>query len=87
MSYFVYLLECSDGTYYTGIAKDVAKRLHEHNGSAKGARYTRGRRPARLVYAEPAVNRSCAQAREATIRRLSKGQKTDLASHWKSQVM
>jgi len=78
VSYFVYILECSDGTYYTGIAKDVEARLQEHNASPKGAKYTRARRPVRLVYAEPALNRSCAQAREAAIRRLPKRQKAAL---------
>ena len=82
MSYFVYLLECADGTYYTGIAKNVEKRVQEHNESSKGARYTRGRRPVRLVYAESAADRSCAQVREAVIRRLPKRQKAGLRAQW-----
>ncbi|MGH9863309.1 MAG: GIY-YIG nuclease family protein [Candidatus Acidiferrales bacterium] len=46
--WFVYLLECADGTYYTGVAPDVEERLQKHN-AARGAKYTRGRRPVRLV--------------------------------------
>ena len=84
MSYVVYLLECADKTYYTGIAIDIDKRLLEHNESPKGARYTRGRRPVRLVYTEPAADRSCAQVREAAIRRLPKRQKVELAAAWRT---
>lgn len=47
-AWFVYLLECRDGTYYTGVALDVARRVDEHN-SGRGARYTRGRAPVRVV--------------------------------------
>jgi len=50
MSYFVYMLECNDKTIYTGIAKDVYKRLDEHNNSDKGAKYTKARRPVKLIY-------------------------------------
>lgn len=84
MSYTVYLVECADGTYYTGIAKDVFARLVEHNESPKGAKYTRSRRPVRLVYQEVAPDRSCAQAREAAIRRLSKGQKAKLCDQYQA---
>ena len=46
--YYVYLLECSDGTYYTGITNALYRRLKEHNTSKRGARYTRSRRPCKL---------------------------------------
>jgi len=49
-THFVYMVMCADDTLYIGYAKDVKKRLHEHNHSPKGAKYTRGRRPVRLVY-------------------------------------
>lgn len=65
----VYLLLCADGTLYTGITTDLPRRLAEHN-AGRGARYTRSRLPAELVYAEPAANRSAAQRREYAIRRL-----------------
>ncbi len=66
----VYVVRCADGSLYTGIAKDLDARIAEHNGGA-GAKYTRGRRPVALVYAEAAEDRSGAQRREAEIKRLS----------------
>jgi len=65
----VYLLRCADGTLYTGITTDLARRLAEHN-AGRGARYTRSRLPAELVYVEPAPDRSAAQRREYAIRRM-----------------
>jgi putative endonuclease len=67
-SYFVYMLECSDGTLYTGITTDLVRRLDEHNNSTKGAKYTRARRPVVLVYQEQHFNRSEASKREFFIK-------------------
>jgi len=67
----VYVLECADGTLYTGWTTDLERRLQAHN-SGRGARYTRGRRPVSLVYHEEQPDRSAAQKREAAIRRLSR---------------
>lgn len=78
MSYYVYMLMCSDKTLYTGIAKDVQKRLQEHNESDKGAKYTRIRRPVELVYTEKAEDRSSASKREYAIKKLSREQKLAL---------
>ena len=78
MSYFVYILKCSDSTLYTGIAKDVNKRLDEHNSSDKGAKYTKMRRPVALVYVEKSEDRSSASKRECAIKKLSRGKKLDL---------
>lgn len=78
-SWFVYILRCADNSLYTGVALDVEKRLNEHNGVDKnGARYTRGRRPVKLVYQETSDSRSDACKREAAIKRLKKSQKEDL---------
>ena len=75
----VYLVCCADGSLYTGIARDLARRLRQHNGElAGGARYTRGRRPVELVWSETCANRSQAQSREAEVRRLSREQKLAL---------
>jgi putative endonuclease len=75
----VYLLECADGTLYTGVARDLARRLGQHNGErAGGPRYTRGRRPVRLLWSESAASRSEAQRREAAIKNLSRQQKLRL---------
>ena len=73
----VYILQCADGTLYTGWTTDLERRLRVHN-SGQGARYTRGRRPLRLVYREEQPTRSAAQKREAAIRRQSRAGKLKL---------
>lgn len=78
MSYFVYILECNDGSLYTGITKDVDKRLEEHNNSDKGAKYTKARRPVKLLYQEASSDRSNASKREYAIKKLSRTQKLAL---------
>ncbi|MCW8908564.1 MAG: GIY-YIG nuclease family protein [Sedimenticola sp.] len=78
--WYVYILECGDGSLYTGVTTDVERRLHEHNHSAKGARYTRARRPLSLAYREPAGNRAQACRREWEIKQLSAGEKWRLIS-------
>lgn len=62
LPWFVYLLRCSDQTLYTGITTNLEQRFQEHNHSAKGAKYTRGRRPVRLVYFERQSSRSLPHA-------------------------
>ena len=78
MSYFVYILECSDKSLYTGITKDVTKRISEHNTSIKGAKYTKARRPVKLVYEEPSLNRSTASKREYQIKKFTRLEKLQL---------
>ncbi|RAP37232.1 hypothetical protein DID80_04215 [Candidatus Marinamargulisbacteria bacterium SCGC AAA071-K20] len=73
--WFVYILECADGTYYTGIAKDCEKRVQEHNTSPKGAKYTRGRRPVKLIFEKEIESRSDALKEEYFIKSLSRDQK------------
>lgn len=73
--YTLYILECADGTFYTGITTDVARRVLEHNSSALGARYTHGRRPVRIVYTCDFSNRSLATREEARIKKLSRAEK------------
>lgn len=78
-AWWVYLLQCSDQTLYAGITNDLSRRLKEHNGATGGgARYTRSRRPVRLVWSEASESRSAASRREAAIRRLSRSQKEQL---------
>jgi len=72
--WFVYVVECSDGTLYTGIARDLAARIVRHNEGA-GARYTRGRGPVRLVHVESAPDRGSALKREHAIKRLPASRK------------
>ncbi len=77
----VYILKCADGTLYTGIARDLARRLRQHNGEITGGpKYTSGRRPVDLLWSEPATDRSAAQVREAAIKNLSRGDKLLLAA-------
>lgn len=78
MSYFIYILECSDGSLYTGITKDITKRLEEHNTSTKGAKYTKARRPVKLLYEEPSADRSSASKREYEIKKLTRLKKLQL---------
>jgi putative endonuclease len=73
----VYILECADGSLYTGIARDLEARLVAHN-SGSGAKYTRGRRPVRLLYQETAVDRGSALRREALLKKLSRADKLQL---------
>jgi len=72
---FVYILECSDKTLYSGWTNNMEKRLQEHNEGKGGAKYTRGRRPVRLVYREPCPTKSDALKREREIKKLSRAQK------------
>jgi len=71
-SILVYILECSDTTLYCGWTNNLQKRLEEHSSGKGGARYTRGRRPVRLVYTEPCPTRSHALKREREIKKLSR---------------
>jgi len=77
-SWYVYIVTCGDQTFYTGITTDVPRRLQEHNSAGKGARYTRGRRPVRLVYTECFPTRSMATKREGEIKRMPAGKKRQL---------
>lgn len=75
------MLRCADGTYYTGVTTDVARRVREHNTSpTKGAKYTKARRPVTLVYRESVADRSAAQSREFFVRHLPKAHKQRLVS-------
>ena len=77
-SWNVYMVRCTDGSLYTGIALSVAKRIEEHNKSNTGAKYTRARRPVKLAYSECCDSRSAACKREAAIKGMSKSQKEKL---------
>ncbi len=75
--WFVYIVECADGTFYTGITNDLERRIDEHN-AGKGARYTRGRGPVSLRYHELQPDRSRASAREREIKAMSRSGKRGL---------
>lgn len=78
MPFFCYLLECSDGTYYCGWTKDVNRRVETHN-KGRGARYTRSRRPVKLVYFEELPNQGDAMRRERKLKQKSHDQKAAMA--------
>jgi len=78
MAYFVYILECSDKTLYTGITTDLKRRVDEHNNSDKGAKYTKLRRPVKLVYSEKSQDRSSASKREHSIKKMTRVAKMEL---------
>lgn len=73
-SWFLYILECNDGTLYTGITNDITRRLQQHN-DGKGARYTRTRCPVKLLYYEPCRNRAAAMVRECAVKSLPRERK------------
>ena len=75
--WWVYILRCRDGTYYTGVTNDLPRRLDAHNAGT-GARYTRGRGPVELVYREPAESHSQALRREYAIKQLTRQEKEQL---------
>jgi putative endonuclease len=76
-TFFCYILECADGTYYTGWTTDPQRRLRQHNHGI-GARYTRSHRPVRLVYVEEQPDRGSAMRREFKIKQMKRGAKEKL---------
>ena len=75
--WYVYLAECNDGTFYCGVTTDVERRISEHNGSKKGARYTRSRRPVRLVGFKEVASRSEALIVENKVKKMNRTRKTE----------
>lgn len=75
---YVYILECADMTLYTGITTDLHRREDEHNYSDKSAKYTRVRRPVKIVYSKECENRSQASKLEYQIKQLTKQQKIQI---------
>lgn len=76
-SWTVYILQCGDGTLYTGITDDLERRLRAHE-AGKGAKYTRGRGPLTLRYQERLSDKGEALRREAAIKRLRRDEKLDI---------
>ena len=77
--WFVYIIECSDGSFYTGITNDLERRQQQHN-EGTASRYTRSRRPVILRYQEVCESRSHALIRECSLRLLSRKEKEDLVN-------
>ena len=83
MNWIVYILQCADGTLYTGITNDLERRVADHE-AGQGARYTKGRGPFQLVYQEICQSRGLASKREIKIKSLNRKGKLSLASKNKS---
>ena len=75
MSWFLYVVQCSDGSLYTGVTTDIERRIREHNGSKRGAKYTCSRRPVKLVYVKDCRDRSEALREEYRFKSLSRKEK------------
>ncbi|MCF8009557.1 MAG: GIY-YIG nuclease family protein [Halanaerobiales bacterium] len=75
--YYIYILKCADQTYYTGYTNDLNRRVKEHN-DGQGAKYTKGRRPVKLVYSEKYSSKSKAMQREYEIKQLRREEKIKL---------
>jgi len=73
--WLMYVVECSDSSYYAGITTDMTRRLNEHNCTKRGAKYTRSRRPVKLIYFESHENRSEASRAEAAFKKLTRKKK------------
>ena len=74
-SWHFYVLLCADGSYYAGVTTDVDRRLHEHNNTKRGAKYTRARRPVELIITERFQTRSLAQKAERYFKTLTRKEK------------
>ncbi|WP_405379669.1 GIY-YIG nuclease family protein [Phascolarctobacterium sp.] len=81
MSAFVYMLRCKDGSLYTGWTNDLQHRLAAHN-AGKGAKYTRGRGPVTMVYAEALPDKESALKRECAVKKLTRREKLALCAGW-----
>lgn len=86
MNYTVYILECADTTLYTGYTNDIEKRIKNHNEAKTGAKYTRTRRPVKLVYTENFHTLSSALKREIAIKKLSRAEKLKLLQNKKNKA-
>jgi len=82
--WYVYIVECSDTSYYTGITKDVFKRIREHNLSKKGAKYTRSRRPVKLIVYTCVNSQSEALKLELKIKTLKRSKKINYLESYRS---
>ena len=86
-NWFVYIVECCDGSVYTGVTTNVDRRVKEHNGSARGAKYTRSRRPVTLKYMAEFDSRSSAMKAEASLKKLTRNMKKNLTDAYKFDII
>ena len=79
----IYILQCSDKTFYTGVTTSLKRRVEEHNTCAIGAKYTKGRQPVRSVFSKKFVSRSQALKEECRIKKLNRGEKMSIINKGK----
>ncbi len=84
-NWFVYIIQCTDGVFYTGISTDVEKRYQQH-ANQKGAKFFRARKPRALVFQESGHNRSTATKREMAIKKLTRSDKIQLILSGENQI-
>jgi predicted GIY-YIG superfamily endonuclease len=83
--WFLYIVECRDGSLYTGVTNDIERRVNQHN-EGTGARYTRSRRPVRVRYQETCDSRSTALVRECAVRLMSPKEKRALIARYEAKA-
>ncbi len=83
--FFVYILQCQDGTYYTGYTNDINKRLQVHN-EGKASKYTRTRLPVKIVYVEEFATKSEAMRKEIEIKNLPRLKKEHLVQAYQNRI-
>jgi len=81
MNYYIYILECSDKSYYTGITNDLTRRVNEHQDGRIEKAYTHTRRPVKLVYSETFIDVKQAIAREKQLKKWNRAKKEALINH------
>ena len=84
--WYLYVVKCNDGTLYTGVTTDINRRVREHNGSKRGAKYTKTRRPVELVWSKQYKNRSEAQSAEYNFKKLFHKQKWEIINENRSRI-
>jgi len=84
MPYYVYIILCEDGSFYTGYTKNLEERMRQHT-CGKGARYTKSHKPDKVVYVEPLDSRAKAMKREKSVKKLSHHQKLELINSRSNQ--
>jgi len=86
IGHYVYILECRDKTFYIGYARNISKRIKEHNESPRGAKYTRGRRPVKIVYYEFFESRSEALKYENYLKKKSRLEKLGIVQAFQGNL-
>ncbi|NRA83313.1 MAG: GIY-YIG nuclease family protein [Gammaproteobacteria bacterium] len=80
--WFVYMVRCRDNSLYCGVTTDITRRESEHNNSARGAKYTRVRRPVAMVFVQPVADRSSAGKLEVQLKKLTKAKKEAMVADY-----